>query len=133
MDKKDLSKLKRSELLEIMLAQSEEIDRLRGELAKKDEQLQNREIAIANAGSIAEAALNVTKVFDEAQKAADLYLDNVRRMAGAQPGNALPTNSGTQRPVASAVPPAQTTSRMATPSSSRPASNSGTVNPRHLS
>lgn len=77
--KRDLSKLKRSELLEIMLAQSEEIDRLRQELAKKDEELADRRITIAESGSIAEASLRLTRVFEEAQRAADLYLDNVRR------------------------------------------------------
>lgn len=78
-DKRDLSKLKRSELLEIMLAQSEEIDRLRAEVAEKDRLLRERQIAIAESGSIAEASLRLTKVFEEAQKAADLYLYNVRR------------------------------------------------------
>lgn len=82
METKDLSKLKRAELLEIMLAQSEEIDRLRKELAEKDRLLQDRQIAIAESGSIAEASLKLTKVFEEAQEAADLYLDNVRRTAG---------------------------------------------------
>lgn len=75
---KELRKLKRAELLEIMLAQSEEIDRLRKELAQKDAQLADRTIAIKESGSIAEASLKLTKVFEEAQKAADLYLANVR-------------------------------------------------------
>lgn len=81
-EKRDLSKLKRTELLEIMLAQSEEIDRLRVELAEKDELLKNREIAIDESGSLAEASLKLTHVFEEAQKAADLYLYNVRSRAG---------------------------------------------------
>lgn len=86
---KELRKLKRSELLEIMLAQSEEIDRLRKELAQKDAllaqkdaQLADRTIAIQESGSIAEASLRLTKVFEEAQKAADLYLQNVRAANG---------------------------------------------------
>lgn len=123
MDKRDLSKLKRSELLEIMLAQSEEIDRLRAELAQKDQQLQDRQIAIANAGSIAEAALSVTKVFDEAQKAADLYLDNVRRMAGVGSQASAPVQPGTR--------PAAAQPRAAAPA--RPAEESRPANPRHLS
>lgn len=86
MEKRDLSKLKRSELLEIMLAQSEEIDRLRAEVAEKDRQLEDRQIKIAESGSIAEASLKLTKVFEEAQKAADLYLDNVRSERGGSYG-----------------------------------------------
>ena len=48
-----------------MLAQSKEIDRLRDELAKANEKLENQEIKLANAGSIAEASLSLTKVFEE--------------------------------------------------------------------
>lgn len=77
-----LRKLKRIELYEIMLAQSKEIDRLRDELAKANEKLENQEIRLANAGSIAEASLSLTKVFEESQKAADLYLKNVKLMNG---------------------------------------------------
>lgn len=83
MEQRDLSKLKRSELLEIMLAQSEEIDHLRAELEQKNKQLEDRRIALSNAGSIAEASLRLTRVFEEAQKAADLYLDNVKAQAAS--------------------------------------------------
>lgn len=79
---KKFRRLKRIELYEIMLAQSKEIDRLRDELAKTNEKLENQEIKLANAGSIAEASLSLTKVFEESQKAADLYLKNVKQMNG---------------------------------------------------
>ncbi|MGI6535202.1 MAG: hypothetical protein ACOX12_02115 [Eggerthellaceae bacterium] len=78
-ERKNLSKLKRSELLEIILAQSEEIERLRAELAEKDAELESKRIAIAESGSIAEASLKLTHIFEDAQKAADLYLANVKR------------------------------------------------------
>lgn len=80
--KEKFRRLKRIELYEIMLAQSKEIDRLRDELAKTNEKLENQEIKLANAGSIAEASLSLTKVFEESQKAADLYLKNVKQMNG---------------------------------------------------
>lgn len=76
--KLNLKKLKRRELLEIMLAQSREIDKLREENRKLQEKLIDREIKIKNAGSLAEAALSVTEIFQEAQKAVDLYLDNLK-------------------------------------------------------
>lgn len=88
MQKKDLKKLKRSELLEIMLAQSDEIDRLQKELAEKDRQLEERSIKIRESGSIAEASLKLTRVFEEAQKAADLYVENVKASANAQSASA---------------------------------------------
>ena len=78
-ENKNLQKLKRSELLEIILAQSNEIERLRTELDKKDAELESKRIAIAESGSIAEASLKLTRVFEEAQKAADLYVANVKR------------------------------------------------------
>lgn len=78
-ERKRLSKLKRSELLEIILAQSNEIERLRAELAEKDKELESKRIAISESGSIAEASLKLTHIFEDAQKAADLYLANVKR------------------------------------------------------
>ena len=82
MKERDLNKLKRSELLELMLAQSQEIDELRTELEQAREALKRREIAIAEAGNIAEAALRLNQVFEQAQAAADQYLENVRRISG---------------------------------------------------
>lgn len=82
MKEKELQKLKRIELYEILLAQSEEIDRLRDELEETKVKLQEKGIKIAEAGSLAEASLRLTKVFEEAQKAADLYLYNIRNKDG---------------------------------------------------
>ena len=84
MKERDLNKLKRSELLELMLAQSQEIDELRAELEQAREALKRREIALAEAGNIAEAALRLNQVFEQAQAAADQYLENVRRISGDQ-------------------------------------------------
>ena len=84
MTEKELLKLKKSELLEIMLAQSKEIDSLREQLAKAKAKLKDKKIAIDESGSIAEASLRLTKIFEEAQKAADLYLDNVKKNTGSE-------------------------------------------------
>ena len=81
MTEKELLKLKKSELLEIMLAQSKEIDSLRAQLEEANAKIRSKKIAIKESGSIAEAALNLTKIFEEAQKAADLYVENVKRKA----------------------------------------------------
>jgi len=82
MNEKDFRKLKRVELYEIMLAQAEEIDDLRAQLAAAKKELENKRIDIQQSGSIAEASLKLTKVFEEAQKAADLYLSNIKRETG---------------------------------------------------
>ena len=77
----DLLKLKKRDLLEIMLRQGEEIDSLRARISDLEAQLESREINMLKSGSIAEASLALTKVFEEAQKAADIYLENVKRKA----------------------------------------------------
>lgn len=82
MNEKDFRKLKRVELYEIMLAQAEEIDDLRNQLTAAKKELENKRIDIQQSGSIAEASLKLTKVFEEAQKAADLYLSNIKRETG---------------------------------------------------
>ena len=82
MNEKDFRKLKRLELYEIMLAQAEEIDDLRAQLAAAKKELENKRIDIQQSGSIAEASLKLTNVFEEAQKAADLYLSNIKRETG---------------------------------------------------
>ena len=81
MNKKELRKLKRIDLFEIMLAQSEEIDRLRAELETLKKQLEDKRILLEKRGTLAEASLALTNIFEEAQKAADLYLYNIESQA----------------------------------------------------
>ena len=78
-DEPDLLKLKKHDLLEIMLAQSREIDRLRERVSELEAQLANREFEFSKIGSIAEASLAVTNIFKEAEKAAVIYIENIRR------------------------------------------------------
>ena len=81
MTEKELKKMKRPALLEILVSQSKEIDRLRAELEKKEKELQDRRIIIEKSGSLAEASLEIFHVLESAQKAADLYLENAKRAA----------------------------------------------------
>lgn len=76
----NLTKLSKKELLEIMLRQGEEIDSLRAQLSELQAKLDDKEIRIGRAGSLAEASLAVTGIFEEAQKAASIYLQNAKRM-----------------------------------------------------
>ena len=82
MTDKELRKLKRVELLEILVSLSEENEQLRKENEELREALSQKEICIEQSGSIAEASLKLSGVFEAAQRAADLYLENVRRLAG---------------------------------------------------
>jgi len=88
MTEKEFRRLKRRDMLEIMLAQSREIDRLRSALAEAEEKLNDRNLAVQQTGSIAEASLAVTEIFREAQRAADIYLANIyRRYPGGNAGH----------------------------------------------
>ena len=77
MTDKELRKLTRAELLEMLIVQTQEVERLREELAQLNEQLSKRDLEIEKAGSIAEAALQVSGIFEAAQVAADHYLENI--------------------------------------------------------
>lgn len=77
MNERTLKQLKKIELYEILLAQSKEIDRLKQELIETQQKLENKQIIIQEAGSLADVALKLTKIFEEAQKAADIYLKNI--------------------------------------------------------
>lgn len=77
MNERTLKQLKKIELYEILLAQSKEIDRLKQKLIETQQKLENKQIIIQEAGSLADAALKLTKIFEEAQKAADIYLKNI--------------------------------------------------------
>lgn len=78
MNDKKVLRLKKSELLEILVELSEENDRLKEENNTLKKQLEDRRVTISNCGSIAEASLRLHKIFEIAQQAADCYLENVK-------------------------------------------------------
>lgn len=79
MTDKQLSRLRRSELLEILLEQGREQERLQQELDTALQTVARRELSIQEAGSIADAAFRLNDVMGAAQRAADLYMENVKR------------------------------------------------------
>lgn len=81
MTDKELRKLKRVELLELLVEQAAEMDQLRRELEEARQALKNREILLEEAGTLAEAALRINEVFAAADRAAQDYLMNVRTLA----------------------------------------------------
>lgn len=78
---KNLKKMKRKDLLEILLMQNKKIDELQEELSNKKELLESKEIIISEVGSIAEASLKLNNIFEVAQQAADDYLESVKEMS----------------------------------------------------
>ena len=70
MTDKELRRLSRSELLEMLIAQTEENSQLKIRLEQAEAQLRDRRIEIDKAGSLAEAALSLNGVFQAAEAAA---------------------------------------------------------------
>lgn len=77
MTDQELRRLSRKDLLELLLVQEKKRTALERELAETKAQLEKRNIQIEQAGSIAEAALQLNGVFDAAQAAVQQYQENV--------------------------------------------------------
>ncbi|MGN0798846.1 MAG: hypothetical protein ACI4NU_00255 [Christensenellales bacterium] len=84
MTDKELRRLSRSELLEMLIAQMKENDALQSRLELAEAQLNDRQIAVEKAGTLAEASLLLNGVFQAAEAAAQQYLENIERMSGQQ-------------------------------------------------
>lgn len=78
MTDKELHKLRHSELLEIMLNLKTESDRLKQENEELRLTLNERNVSLEKSGNIAEAALQLSGIFEKAQQAADIYLSNIK-------------------------------------------------------
>lgn len=84
MTDKELRRLSRADLLEMLIDQSKELQELRKETEELRAELQKREIAISQAGSIAEASLMLNGVFEAAQAACQEYVENTCKLYGHQ-------------------------------------------------
>lgn len=80
MTDKEFKRLKRSDLIEIIYRLQENEERYREAIARMSKQLEDRQTKIKNAGSIAEAAMGLSNVFESAQDAADRYLSEIQQM-----------------------------------------------------
>ena len=76
MTQKELKKLSRTQLLEMLLLQTEKAEQLEKELEETKSLLADRKLQFEKVGSIAEAALEINEVLKAAQAAADQYLEN---------------------------------------------------------
>lgn len=84
MTDKELRKLKREELLEMLISQSKEVSELRAQVDELEKKLNDRQICLEKAGSIAEASVLLNGVFEAAQAAAQQYLENIQLLSGQQ-------------------------------------------------
>ena len=89
MTEAEARKLRKKALIEKLLTQMKENERLTEEVAQLRKQLDNKEICINNAGTIAEAAFEMNGVLEAAQAAAQQYLDNVKTLTERQEAECL--------------------------------------------
>ena len=78
MTEKELRKLSRADLLEMLIDQSVELQSVRDRLAVAEDALQKKDLALNNAGSIAEASLQLTGIFQAAEASCAHYIENIR-------------------------------------------------------
>lgn len=84
MTEKELRGLSRADLLELLIEQTKKNELLQQQLDEATAKLQSRELTISNAGSIAEASLQLSGIFEAAQTAGEQYLQNIRRLSHSQ-------------------------------------------------
>jgi len=81
MTERELKKLSRIDLLELLVEQSNEVEKLRRQLEESERKLKDRTITIERAGSLAEAAMLINGVIEAAQAACSQYEENIRTLS----------------------------------------------------
>lgn len=84
MNQKPLNKQSKSEILEILLEKTKEVELLKKELESANKALADRELKIEKAGTLAEAALLLNGVFEAAEEATAQYLENIEKRSEEQ-------------------------------------------------
>ena len=84
MTDKELKRMSRAELLQMLITQVEENQSLQARLEAAETQLKDRSLAVSETGTMAEAALSLNGVFQAADAAAQQYLDTIRQMQERQ-------------------------------------------------
>ena len=84
MTDRQLRKATRTDLLKLLLEQRKENESLRQENSQIQQQLQQRQITINQSGTLAEAALKLSGIFDAAESACQYYTENIRSLSGRQ-------------------------------------------------
>jgi hypothetical protein len=77
---KELRKLSRLELLELLVAQSKQLEELQVALDEAEDKLNRRELKINKAGSIAEAVISLSEVLEAAEDAGRMYVDELEKL-----------------------------------------------------
>lgn len=80
----ELKKLGRKDLLELLIEKEKEVQELKAKLEQAEKELAKKEIILDEAGSIAEASLKLSGIFEAAQDACAQYTDNIANLSQRQ-------------------------------------------------
>ena len=81
MTEKELRKLTRLQLLELLILQTEENEKLKKQVERLQKQRTKEALRIEQMGSVAEAAVKISGLLKATQLAADIYLEAAKRQA----------------------------------------------------
>lgn len=81
-----MKRLSKVELLELLISSERNNENLKKQLKEKTDLLNEKQLTIKNAGSLAEACLQLNDVVESAQAAADQYLENIKSFDFEQSG-----------------------------------------------
>lgn len=84
MTDRELRKASRSDLLKLLVEEKKENEALHAQLQQLQEQLEQRQLHMDQAGSLAEASLKLSGIFDAAESACQYYTENIRNLSGRQ-------------------------------------------------
>lgn len=98
MTQKELKKLSRADLIEMLIELETQLDTTRAPLAQTQQALDSRAISLPKCGSIASASLLLNNLFQNAHLAAIQYVENVIAHLDAIEASASPAPHGTPAP-----------------------------------
>ena len=84
MTDRQLRKLNRTDLLKLLLEEKKETEALRKQLQEMQLQLECKQLNLNQSGSLAEAALKLSGIFEAAETACQYYTENIRNLSGRQ-------------------------------------------------
>ena len=84
MTDRQLRKASRLDLLRMLLEEKKNSEALRDQIQNMQMQLDDRQIHMDQAGSLADAALKLSGIFDAAESACQYYTENIRKLSGRQ-------------------------------------------------
>lgn len=80
MNERTLKRLSRAQLLELLLAQSREVDQLRQQLQQTTDRLEERQLRLTDVGDMTRAMETIRIMMEAAQRSARQYLEDRQAM-----------------------------------------------------